>query len=59
LGTGEFVEKVLARERERGRTQTKRDPSPSRMGGADWGELRVLRRLRREAILPAMRNDAD
>jgi REP element-mobilizing transposase RayT len=59
LGTGEFVEEVLARERERGRTQTKRDRSPSRMGGADWGELRVLRRLRREAILPATRDDAD
>jgi REP element-mobilizing transposase RayT len=59
LGRGEFVEEVVARERERGRTQTKRDPSPSRMGGADWGELRVLRRLRREAIFPSMKDDAD
>jgi len=59
LGTGEFVEEVLARERERGRMKSKRDPSPCRMRGADWGELRVLRALRREVILPATRENAD
>lgn len=59
LGTGEFVEEVLAREREKGRIQTKRDPSPCRMRGADWGELRVLRALRREVILPAKKDGAD
>ncbi len=57
LGTGEFVEEVLARERERGRMSTKQEGSARRMQGADWGELRVLRALRREAILPAEAED--
>lgn len=59
LGTGEFVGEVLARERERGRIQTKRDSPPCEMRGADWGELRVLRTLRREAILPSTKGEAD
>jgi len=53
LGTEEFVEEVLARERERGRIRTKQEQVPRQMRGADWGELRVLRALRREVILPA------
>jgi len=57
LGTGDFVEEVLAREREGGRISTKREGSARRMQGADWGELRVLRALRREAILPAEAED--
>ena len=57
LGTGEFVDAVLARERAHGRITTKREGSAQRMSGADWGELRVLRALRREVILPVERED--
>lgn len=57
LGTGGFVDAVLARERALGRITTKRGGSARRMRGADWGELRVLRALRREVILPTDRED--
>lgn len=51
LGTAEFVNAVFFREQElRGRFGKKRKTGARRMRGADWGELRILRDLRREVI---------
>jgi hypothetical protein len=51
LGTAEFVNAVFARERDlHGRFGGKRTSGARRMRGADWGELRVLRDLRKEVI---------
>lgn len=50
LGTAAFVEAVFERERERGRMSGKRETGARKMRGADWGELRVLRDLRKEVV---------
>jgi REP element-mobilizing transposase RayT len=51
LGTAEFVNEVFAREQERRRRfGEKRETGARRMRGADWGELRVLRDLRKDVI---------
>ena len=49
LGTAEFVNAVFARERDQGgRFGEKRTSGARRLRGADWGELRVLRDLRKD-----------
>jgi hypothetical protein len=51
LGTAEFVNAVFERERgQGGRFGEKRTSGARRMRGADWGELRVLRDLRKEVV---------
>ena len=51
LGTEAFVEEVFAREqRLRRRFGEKRTTGARRMRGAEWGELRVLRDLRKDVI---------
>jgi hypothetical protein len=51
LGSAEFVNAVFARERDQGgRFGEKRTSGARRMRGADWGDLRVLRDLRKDVI---------
>ena len=51
LGSAEFVEGVFERERGKGRRfGEKRRTGARRMRGAAWGELRVLRDLRKEVM---------
>jgi putative transposase len=51
LGSAEFVEEVFEREqRLRRRFGEKRKTGPRRMRGAEWGELRVLRDLRKDVM---------
>jgi hypothetical protein len=51
LGTAAYVDAVFAREQERRRRfGEKRTTGARRMRGADWGELRVLRDLRKDVI---------
>lgn len=51
LGTAGFVEGVFQREQKRRRRfGEKRRTGARRMRGADWGELRVLRDLRKDVI---------
>jgi len=51
LGTEEFVESVFVREREvNGHFSEKRTSGARRMRGAEWGELRVARDLRKDVI---------
>jgi len=50
LGTAEYVDKIFLREKEAGRASPKRESGAREMRGAQWGELRVMRDLRREVI---------
>ncbi|MBP6785513.1 MAG: transposase [Verrucomicrobiales bacterium] len=50
LGRAEFVEAIFSRERERGKMGGIRIAGARKMRGADWGELRVLRNLRKGVI---------
>jgi hypothetical protein len=51
LGTAEFVNAVFERERSlQKRFGGKRTTGARRMRGAEWGELRVLRDLRKDVI---------
>ncbi|MBL9157054.1 MAG: hypothetical protein JNJ70_06270, partial [Verrucomicrobiales bacterium] len=51
LGTEAFVEEVFAREqRLRRRFGEKRTTGARRMRGAEWGDLRVLRDLRKDVM---------
>jgi putative transposase len=50
LGTAAFVDTIFWREKEAGRASPKRETGARRMRGADWGELRVMRDLRKEVI---------
>jgi putative transposase len=50
LGTAEYVDEVFLREKEAGRASPKRETGAREMRGAEWGELRVMRDLRKEVI---------
>jgi putative transposase len=50
IGTEAFVEKVF--ESMRGAFSTKRETGARKMKGGDWGELRVARALRVDAVVP-------
>jgi len=50
LGTAAFVDEIFLREKEAGRASPKRESGAREMRGADWGELRVMRNLRRDVI---------
>jgi len=50
LGTAAFVDGIFLREKEAGRASPKRESGARKMRGADWGELRVMRDLRKEVI---------
>jgi len=50
LGRSGFVDEVFLREKEAGRASPKRASGARKMRGADWGELRVLRDLRKAVI---------
>jgi putative transposase len=50
LGTAGFVDEIFWREKEAGRASPKRGTGARKMRGAQWGELRVMRDLRKEVI---------
>jgi putative transposase len=50
LGTAGFVDEIFLREKEAGRASPKRETGARMMRGAQWGEMRVMRDLRKEVI---------
>jgi hypothetical protein len=50
LGTAGFVDEIFLREKEAGRASPKRETGARKMRGSQWGELRVLRDLKKEVI---------
>ena len=50
LGTAAFVDEIFLREKEAGRASPKRESGARKMRGADWGELRVMRDLRKDVM---------
>jgi hypothetical protein len=51
MGTAGFVDGIFLREKEAGRASPKRETGARKMRGAEWGELRVMRDLRKEVIM--------
>lgn len=52
LGSAGFVDEVFLREQSEGRMSQKRKSGARKLRGAQWGDLRVLRDLRRDVIKP-------
>ena len=50
LGTASYVDEIFRREKAAGRASPKRESGARRMRGADWGELRVMRDLRKDVV---------
>jgi len=50
LGSAEFVKGVIERERDRALSGSTRQSGASRLRGADWGSLRILRNLQKNVF---------